>query len=393
MERMKLVAEKVEPERTIRLLRDLIMIPSPTGEEEKIATFVSQVMKDYGFDLVQVDQYWNVLGSVKGSSIGPTLLLLTHLDSGTPGTMKEPFSAEIKDGKEYGKKGIVVYGHGATAPKSSIAAILESVRALIDWGRENWGGTIKVACVTKDLMANHDGVKELHESFGLHSDFVIAGEPSNNQAIIEARGISCIQITLKGIETHRGRPKEGVNPLYGLADVLHIVENCSLPQHAILGPATVSAFEVSSKAQSPNTPSSAIVAFDRRLLPGETVENILSDFQNILQLVTQKRKGLIGNVQQIRSMYSFSTQEDSPVVEALYKAGKVITGQDIGTAHISFSSNVGFVVNEIKIPGVAFGPGRIEDAGDQEHVEVDKVIEAARIIAAACLNIMDRFQN
>lgn len=384
----KAAAAHTDAERTIDLLRELIRIPSPTGNEEDIANYLVDYMKDAGFDQVEMDSNWNVLGTVEGAGDGPTLLLLTHTDSGPAGQMEDPYSANIVDGEAFDKPGKVVYGRGAVAPKCALATFLEAVRSLMAWGRNNWSGTLQVACVTKDLNANHDGVRELHQSMGITADYVIAGEPSDNQVVMGARGISHVQVTLNGVETHWGRPAEGVNPLYGLADVLLAVEQLELPTHDVLGAATVSAIEVSSEAEPPHTPHTVHGIFDRRVLPEETPDDVLDAFRNIVRNVQEHRSGLTGDVTQIRGMYSFAAPDDIPLKTALLEAGQAVAERDIGTTFISFASNAGYVINELGVPGVAFAPGRIRDVGSREHVEVDKVIEATGIMSAACARLL-----
>jgi acetylornithine deacetylase/succinyl-diaminopimelate desuccinylase-like protein len=388
VDNLKAVASYVKEADTIEMVQNLIRIPSPTGKELDIANYVAEFMRKAGFDDVQMDEDWNVLGTVYSGNAGPTLLMLTHTDSGVPGNMENPFSGEIRSGLRFGKEGNVIFGRGAAAPKCAISSYLYAAQALIEWGRENWRGTLQVACVTKDLNANHDGIRELHKSIGLAPTYVIAGEPSDNQVVMGARGISHVQVTLKGIETHWGRPKEGVNPLYGLADILLEAEQESLPEHPVLGGATVSAISVSSDAEPPRTPHTASVVFDRRVLPEETIEGIIAEFNDIVEPVVKKRNGLSAEVSQIRGMYSFAAKEDTPLKQGLIKGGKAVTGRDIGTTFISFSSNAGYVIRELGVPGVAFAPGNIMDVGSNEHVEINKLIEGTKILAAGCVQIL-----
>ena len=79
---------------------------------------------------------------------------------------------------------------------------------------------------------------------------------------------------------------------------------------------------------------------------------------------------------------------DTPLKEGLIKGGKAVTGRDIGTTFISFSSNAGYVIRKLGVPGVAFAPGNIMDVGSNEHVEINKLIEGTKILAAGCVQIM-----
>lgn len=387
MECMQAAAAAVDRDRAIRLLTNLVNIPSPTGQEEAIARFVAAYMRDAGFDEVVMDDNWNVLGTIRGSVEGLRLLLLTHTDSSAAGQMVDPFSAQVRDGAEFGVTGPVLVGRGAVAPKGAVTAFIEGVLAARAAAGANLKGTIQVACVTKDLAADHEGVRELDQAVGLAADYVIAGEPSDNQVVMGARGISHIEVTFHGQPTHWGRPDDGVNPLYGLADLLLGVEQFDLPRHEALGVATISPFDVSGEYEAPRTPRLARARFDRRVLPGEEPEKVLRPFRDSVAAIVQARPGLAGEVQRVKGMYPFQAAVDSPLKEAILEAGRAVAGRDLGTTFIPFGSNAGYTSHELSIPGVAFAPGRITDVSDREFIELDKVDEAARVVAATCVRV------
>ena len=56
----------------IELLKRMVEIYSPTGEEEKLAKFLVQTMSEMGFD-ASVDEAGNAIGCIGDS--GPTILL------------------------------------------------------------------------------------------------------------------------------------------------------------------------------------------------------------------------------------------------------------------------------------------------------------------------------
>lgn len=390
MEYLKEVASYVDEKSTVELAQELIRIPSPTGEERAIAEFLAEKLRGLSFDEVIVDRDWNVLATVQGSGEGPTLLTLTHTDSGVAGSMQNPYAGDIRDGEPYGKRGKVIYGRGAAAPKCALSCYIHSAEALANWGRERLNGKLQVACVTKDLNANHDGIRSLHQNVGISPDFVIAGEPSNNKVVMGARGISHVQISLQGKPSHWGKPHEGVNALYGLAEILLAVEKLDLPSHPVLGRATVSPIEIGSEMEPPHTPHDVRAVFDRRVLPEESVRDVLADFENILAQVIAARPGLSGSAEQIRGMFSFAADPDSLLKHALQKGGEAVTRGEIATTFIPFASNAGYVIQELGIPGVAFAPGNITDVGPQEHVEVDRLLEGTRILAAGCAVLLGK---
>ena len=370
----------IDRTRTVRRLQEMVRIPAVAGEERPMAEYVAAALRDAGCTKVHVDDHWNVLG-VAGEGSRPSVMFLTHTDSAPAGGMADPYSGSILDGSRFGKAGEVVYGRGACAPKAALAAMLEAIAAVRDSGFR-LSRPVLVAAVTKDLRANHEGVKELAASYPLSADYVVAGEPSDNHVVLGARGIGHFEARFQGKPAHWGRPAEAVNPLFGVAELLLALERVALPAHPVLGPATVSPFEVRSEATPPRSPHTASVMFDRRLLPEESVESVRAEFQRLADGVTAGRSGLSGEVVYLRGMYPYAVDGTAPTVMLLQRAAQAALGRPLSTTYITFSSNAGYTIREMNIDGAAFGPGRIGDVTETEHVEVDAVLDAAAVYAA-----------
>lgn len=370
----------VNKARAVQRLQEMVRIPAVAGEERPMAEYVAAALRNLGCATVHVDEHWNVLGVV-GEGHGASVLLLAHTDSAPPGGMQDPYSATILEGDRLGKDGPVVYGRGACAPKASLAAMLEAVAALRD-GAFRLAGSMLVAAVTKDLRANHDGIRELAASYPIKADVVVGGEPTDNQIALGARGIGHFEVTFRGKPAHWSRPAEAVNPLYGVAEMLLALERLPLPSHPALGSATVSPFDVRSDAAPPRSPQTAVVMLDRRLLPEESVDTVRQEFQRVVDGVAAARVGLTGEVRYVRGMYPYAVSQSSQTVMLLQRAATATLGRALPTTHITFSSNAGYAIRELKIDGAAFGPGRIGDVTDTEHVEIDRVCEAAVVYAA-----------
>jgi acetylornithine deacetylase len=265
-----------------------------------------------------------------------------------------------------------------------IAAMIEAVAAVRDAG-VSLKGPLQVAAVTKDLRANHEGVKELQQSHPLRAQYCLAGEPTDNQVVLGARGIGHFEIRLTGVSAHWGRPADAVNPLYGMADTLLKLERLALPTHPVLGGATVSPFEVRSEAIPPRSPDRAAILLDRRLLPDETPETIRQHLAHLVNEAISTRPKLSAEVVYLRGMYPYSVGADSPAVQLLQRAGQAVLKRPLGTTYISFSTNASYVIRDLGIDSACFGPGRIGDVGEAEHVEVASVMAAAGVFAAAAL--------
>lgn len=372
---------RIDEGRVLRLLEDLVRIPSPTAGEERIASFLEGYLRECGFRNVRRDAHHNVLLTLDGKAPGRATMFLTHLDSSPAGPMPEPYEPRIVAGSDVGKAGPVMRGLGACAPKSAVAAMVGAALAITNAGLPR-RGTIHVAAVTKDMQANHQGPRELFESYRPAVDRVIAGEPSGNRIVLGARGIGQIRIRLSGRPTHWGRPSEGLNPLFGLADVIRALETMPLPSDPILGGATIAPFEIQTDALAPRTPEHAEMLVDRRTLPGEETAQVVSGVRKLVRTAVERRDGLAHEIELVRAMHSWRTDPGSPLVREVQEAVTSTLGAPLDTTYITFASNAGYAIGEQGLPGIAIGPGNIGDIGPTEHVETAGVIQAARIYAA-----------
>ena len=110
----------------IRSLVDLVrinsvnpdLVPGAPGEAE-IATYVAQTLRGLGIPTsvhALAPGRLNVISKLEGTGDGRSLMLNGHLDTVGVDGMRDPFAAEIRDGK--------LYGRGAQDMKGSVAAIL-----------------------------------------------------------------------------------------------------------------------------------------------------------------------------------------------------------------------------------------------------------------------------
>src|SRR5262245_45385415 len=118
----------------LHTLADLVRInsinpsltPGGAGERE-IAMYVAQAMEQLGMDVAQhepVSSRISVVGTLRGSGAGKSLMRNGHIDTVGVEHMPNPFSAEIRAGK--------LYGRGAYDMKGSVAAMLAAAKTLRD---------------------------------------------------------------------------------------------------------------------------------------------------------------------------------------------------------------------------------------------------------------------
>ena len=108
------------------LLRELVRIPSPSGDESRAAEFCLDLCATHGVDAERVGDC--VLVKLTRGT-GPTVFLNSHLDT-VPigkGWTVEPLDVDWKEGR--------LYGRGSNDAKASVAAMLSTSLRVIVCGR------------------------------------------------------------------------------------------------------------------------------------------------------------------------------------------------------------------------------------------------------------------
>src|SRR5437879_4046673 len=81
------------------------LVPGGAGERE-VAAYVTRVLTALALEVHQIEPEpgrISVLGTLKGSGGGKSLMLNAHYDTVGVDGMDDPFSAAIRDGKLYGR--------------------------------------------------------------------------------------------------------------------------------------------------------------------------------------------------------------------------------------------------------------------------------------------------
>ena len=74
------ISEKLFPS-LMDFCKKIIQTPSLSGQEASVAKLISEEMQKLGYDEVFTDEWGNVIGIVKGSEAGPTIMYNGHMDT------------------------------------------------------------------------------------------------------------------------------------------------------------------------------------------------------------------------------------------------------------------------------------------------------------------------
>ena len=187
----------------IALLTKLIAIPSFSKEEDGTANAIASFLEAQG---VPVNRCGNNVWAVNKffDSSKPTILLNSHHDTvkPNPGYTRDPFKAEITDGKLFG----LGSNDAGGALVSLMAAFLHFYR------KENLLFNIVLAATAEEEISGTGGIESIWTMLP-PVQFAIVGEPTLCDMAIAEKGLMVLDCLAKGKAGHAAR-EEGDNAIY-----------------------------------------------------------------------------------------------------------------------------------------------------------------------------------
>jgi len=371
----------LDTDRLTTFARDIVRIPSLSGEEAQVAGRIEAEMKALAFDNVWTDDVGNVIGVVEGAQPGPTIVFDAHTDTvgvspGVPWAL-DPYSGQVTRDS--------LHGRGAADMKGALAAMVHGINAL-DKAKLR-GKAVVSASVMEEVL---EGVALERVIAQTGADFVVIGEASNLQLVRGGRGRAEIHLTTTGRPSHSSAPQMGRNAVLDMMQVIAAVEDLALDEHAQMGPAIFALTDIISEPYPGHSviPSICRVTYDRRLLPGESAANVLADIRQRPDLADIKLDARVGLGEYTSyTGHTFTTEKFFPAwladdndpfvtgsLAALHGAGI-----QAGLNAYRFCTNAAFSAGVAGIPTIGFGPATEADAHIiNEKLKLEDLIAAAR---------------
>ena len=369
----------------IEFTQSLVRIQSFSGQEEEIARFIAARMQALGFDEVIIDAMGNVLGRIGSGS--KSILFDSHMDTVTVNDADQwdvpPFSGAIVDGR--------LYGRGSMDMKASLAASIYAA-ALAKRRGLAADTTVYVSGTVFEEDCDGENLKHLFKELNLRPDFVVICEPSENRIALGHKGKAQIALKTLGVSAHGSAPEKGLNAVYEMAEIIQRVEhvNAELMKRGDPRPTLVLS-RISSVSASLNAvPSECEIYLDRRMVPGETVEDIRQEMERLIagkkaswevgRLRRTSWTGMEINYEPLHPAWKIDL--DHPLTRACNEAFRETFGQDPDRYdYWDFSTNAVTPVS-LGIPTIGFGPGDSKLAHMiNENCPVEQIVEACAFYA------------
>jgi acetylornithine deacetylase/succinyl-diaminopimelate desuccinylase len=316
------------------------------------------------------------------------LVFCGHTDTVAPNkiTTMDPFGAEIRNGRIYGRGAVDMKG-----PVAAMAAALVALKKLQLLEK----GSITLAAVIDEEMESL-GAEALVRT-GITADGAIVGEPTNNQIAIGHKGLEWLEIEFLGKATHGGTPEKGVNAISAAARFVRMIEEELAPQfqtrrHAVLGPPTINMGTIHGGDQPSTVAARCTIQLDRRWVPAETIEQVFGELEEILSRVREAIPGLSTELRRVPGGMAtmihgpLEIAENHPLVLAAQKAREGIYGQAGALTAFTAWTDAALLSREAKIPCIVCGPGDLSLAHSaEESIAITEVKEAVSFYAATAM--------
>lgn len=371
----------------VDICRQLIQIPSLSGDEGVLVKKLKDIYAEIGFDEVFIDEYGSIIACIKGENPGPKILFDAHIDTvpvTDPSKWKHnPFGAEIEDGK--------IYGRGASDMKGALSAMIAAVGSFSRKTKKNFNGEIYISGVVHEEC--FEGVAARKISQRINPDIVIIGEASSLNVKCGQRGRAEIVVETFGRSAHSANPEKGINAVFKMMNLVNEIQKLNCPQHDILGKGILELTDIKSSPY----PGASVVpdycraTYDRRLLVGETHDEVLKPIQQVISKMKEEdvdfkasvsfakaeEKCYTGNIIEGERFFPgwlFSKQDD--FIQQIWKGLREIEIPCELTEY-SFCTNGSHYAGERAIKTIGFGPSMESLA----HI-VDEYIEITQLQAA-----------
>jgi putative selenium metabolism hydrolase len=364
----------------IEFTQNLVRIKSFSGQEEEVIKFIEKKMIALGYDEVTIDSMGNVFGKIgNGEKI---MMLDSHVDTVEVKDEEKwnipPFNGDIVDGR--------LHGRGSVDMKSGAAASIYagSIAKKLGYISDK---TIYISCSVLEEDCDGENLKHLFKELNLKPNYMVICEPSNNKITLGHKGKAQISIKTHGVSAHGSAPEKGINAIYEMAEIIQRVKTTNLElmeKEGLRGTLVMS--RISSVSASLNAvPSECEVYLDRRLIPGETEDDIKQEME---QLIKGKNATWEVGVLHRKSWTGMEIK-----YKPLHLAWKIDLSHDLTKACIAaYQENFGnkpteydfwdFSTNAVTpvsmgIPTIGFGPGEYKLAHMRnENCKVNRILDA-----------------
>ena len=350
----------------LNLLKELVKIDTcyPPGSSKDFGNFVNSYLKDSGLEVKSFgvnEEKINIVAS-NYKDLKKSIVFNSHIDTVRPILSEwksDPYGLKIE--KDYS------YGLGAVNCKGSAAVHLylaKNFKRMFPDIREN----VVFTFVTDEENLGPDGTEYLRKSKIIQPHTLILGAPTNNNFVIEERGVFWVEVNVLGKTSHAGEPHKGRNSIEKSAKIISELSSKfkkELKQYDVgTHKSTINIGIVSGGENVNVVPSETNIMIDRRITHKEDVKKAFAEIKNFILRIDKSAK-----IKFLTGTNPFKSNKSNIYLKELSNSKEVITGKKPRfLSSIGVSDGRYFADDDINI--INIGPG----TGSEGHKSNEKLI-------------------
>ena len=414
------IFSRIRKEELTHLAMDLVNIPSPTGEEGKIAEFIVNWLLEQNIPAflqeVEKDRY-NAVGQLSGTGTGFSLTFNAHLDTAFSGVEADlAVLGEIRP-SDRPQAYLVenrIYGQGIVNDKGPLASFLIAAKAIKESEVVLRGDVILVGAAGEIGIAQIDefrGAKyrgkgmgtQFLLSQGITSDYAVIAEPSQFGITWALPGVAYFKISVRGeaayVPFNELSPdfRKSKNAILKMIPVMEALENWAgryeeENQYRFAGgticPKVMVGAILGGRPYKPNTrPAHCAVYVDVRIPPHRDLPGIRKELAQVLA-----GSGVETKIELYLWHPGFEGKGGEALIESLRSAHRRVLQEEPEAIRSPYTSmwNDNNIYHLMGIPAVKWGPSPRGNVGDYSHQTQEDLIKAAKVYAAVAVDICSR---
>ncbi|WP_285766044.1 peptidase [Peribacillus sp. SI8-4] len=399
--------------RAIQLLQKLVQEPSKRGQEGSAQAIVVEKCRQLGLeiDLWEIGDEQlrnhphfycdrkdfkgnpNLVAIKRGTGNGKSLILNGHIDVVPEGDhtawQDEPFSGRLLEGK--------VFGRGTTDMKGGNVSLLMAIEAIVESGIQLKGDVIFQSVIEEESGGAGTLAAVVR---GYNADGAIIPEPTNMKLFPLQQGSMWFRLIVTGKSAHGGTRYEGVSAIDKAVDVMREIKQLEQERNETLHhplyenvpiPIPINIGSMKSGNWPSSVPDTAVLEGRLGIAPTETMEDAQRSLIQRIKAINEgdewfKEKPIAVEWFGARWLPG-SLETEHPLMRTIGTYYEKVKGEKPIVEASPWATDGGYLSTVGSTPVVVFGPGETKLAHDSnEYIEVDKMMEAAEIIA---LTIID----
>lgn len=397
----------------VQFLQQLIRVPSTAGHEAEVQRLVAAKLAELGFavemwepdgaELAQSEHFCspraefkgspNVAGILKGSGGGRSILLNGHVDVVPAGDERQwkhgPWSGHVEGNR--------VYGRGSTDMKGGNISLLFAVQCLQDMGIKLKGDVVFHSVIEEESGGAGSLAAVLK---GYKADAAIIPEPTDMKIFPKQQGSMWFRIHIRGKSAHGGTRYEGVSAIDKSMFVVNALRDLEAARNGAITeplyrnipiPVPINVGVIRGGSWPSSVPD--LVELEGRIgvAPGESLAEVRKALEAYIAERCQEDEWLKANPPVVEwfgaQWIPGEMDTEHELVQSLRRHVQAVTGDEPVIEASPWGTDGGLLQAAGGVPSIVFGPGTTAVAHyPNEYIEIDKMMQAAAVIALAMMD-------